>query len=174
MISPIPPIIWFCGLPSSGKSTLSIALRDALKALGQTVCVLDGDALRHGVCNDLGFSDEDRSENLRRAAHLAALLSDQGHRVIAAFVTPKEIHRELIRSILGDRLFLVHVDCPLSVCQTRDVKGLYQRAATQTMQGLTGPQDPFEPCKTADLVLRSDQRDVDACLRAILDQPGVA
>ena len=138
-------VTWLFGLPSSGKTTLAHALCGHLRASGHLTTLLDGDELRSGLCADLGFSDQDRAENLRRAAHVAAWLADQGHRVVCAFVTPTQELRSLISGILGPRLQLVHVDCPLEICAARDVKGLYARAATRQMEGLTGPQAPFQP-----------------------------
>jgi adenylylsulfate kinase len=146
-------VLWFFGLPSSGKTTIARALRDHFQATGRSVVLLDGDDL----CSDLGFSDADRSENLRRAAHIAQLLSRQGHTVICAFVAPKEHHRALLRQILGDNVFLVHIDCPLNVCMARDVKGLYAKAAARQMTGMTGSQDTFEPPVQADLVLQTGE-----------------
>lgn len=137
-------VIWLYGLPCSGKTTLATALRDHLLAAGQPAVLLDGDDLRSGMCADLGFSDADRSENLRRAAHMAALLVKQGQTVVCAFVTPKEHHRALVRQILGLRVSLIHIDCPLDVCVSRDVKGLYAKAAAREMTGMTGTQDGFE------------------------------
>ncbi len=154
-------VIWLFGLPSSGKTTLASSLRDSLRAEGRMVCLLDGDTLRAGVNNDLGFSDDQRAENLRRSAHIALLLAEQQITVIAAFVTPKEIHRELVQSIIGpDKLRLVHVNCPLDVCVARDVKGLYARALSNRMSSMTGVQDTFEPPAAADLTLPTHEMTV--------------
>ncbi|MBL9133900.1 MAG: adenylyl-sulfate kinase [Verrucomicrobiaceae bacterium] len=162
------PILWLFGLPSSGKTTLATALRDHFRAQNRPVIVLDGDELRSGLCADLGFSDEDRRENLRRAAHLARLLAAQGNTVICAFVTPKEHHRALVRDILGSQVALIHIDCPLAVCTARDVKGLYARAAARQMQGLTGPQDAFEPPPGDSLVITTTAEGVDKSLQRLL------
>lgn len=162
------PVLWLFGLPSSGKTTLSRALRDHLQAAGTSVALLDGDELRSGLCADLGFSDADRCENLRRAAHLAKILADQGSMVICAFVTPKEHHRELVRQILGDRVSLIHVDCPLEVCIARDVKDLYAKAAAQKMTGMTGTQDGFEAPVRTDLVIRTDNATIPHALGQLL------
>jgi len=104
------PVLWLFGLPSSGKTTLARALCDYWQSTGCQAVLLDGDELRSGLCADLGFNDDDRSENLRRATHLARLLSDQGHQVVCAFVTPKEHHRALVRQILGEAVHLVHIN----------------------------------------------------------------
>lgn len=161
-------ILWLFGLPCSGKTTLATALRDHLQAAGHSVVLLDGDDLRSGLCADLGFSDADRSENLRRAAHVADLLARQGHTVVCAFVTPKEHHRALVRQILGPRVSLIHIDCPLDVCVVRDVKGLYARATAGQMQGMTGTQDAFEQPQDADLTVQTQDSTVADALARLL------
>lgn len=153
-------VFWLFGLPSSGKTTLAKALRDHLQAAGKPVILLDGDELRSGLCADLGFSDADRRENLRRAAQLAKLLAGQGSTVICAFVTPKEHHRQQVRQILGEQLRLIHIDCPLAVCIARDVKGLYAKAAAQQMTGMTGTQDDFEAPQESFFSVRTDLLEV--------------
>lgn len=168
------PVLWLFGLPSSGKTTLSRALRDHLQAAGRPVILLDGDDLRSGLCADLGFSDADRCENLRRAAHLAKLLADQGHTVVCAFVTSKEHHRDLVWQILGEHVRLIHIDCPLEVCIARDVKGLYAKAAAQQMTGMTGTQAGFEAPVRTDLVIRTGNATVPQAfehLMAALKEP---
>jgi adenylyl-sulfate kinase len=161
-------VLWLYGLPSSGKTTLSRAVAATLRSAGQPVCVLDGDELRSGLCADLGFSDADRAENLRRAAHLARLLAAQGFIVIAAFVTPRESHREIVREILRKDVRLIHVACPLSVCEARDVKGLYHRARQQSLSDMTGVQAPFEhPSPDAPRV-QTDELSVDAASATLI------
>lgn len=165
-----PRVLWLFGLPSAGKTTLARAVAEALRDQGRTVCILDGDEMRSGVNADLGFSAEDRSENLRRAAHIAKLLAGQGHTIIAAFVTPKEANRALVRGILDTTgLRLVHVDCPLDVCVGRDVKGLYAKASQKKMQGMTGTQDPFEPPQDVDLTISTNVIDIAQSARLLLD-----
>ncbi len=152
-----PRIIWLFGLPSAGKTTLAREVASRLRARGQPVCILDGDEMRSGINADLGFTDADRAENLRRAAHIAKLLAGQGFVVVAAFVTPKEGHRALVRRILnGSGLCMVHVDCPLDVCVDRDVKGLYARASENRMNGMTGVQDPFEVPAEPDITIHTN------------------
>jgi adenylyl-sulfate kinase len=162
------PVLWLLGLPSSGKTTLSLALRDHLQASGTPVILLDGDDLRAGLCADLGFSDADRSENLRRAAHIARLLTQQGNTVICAFVTPKEHHRALVRQILGEHVRFIHIDCPLDVCVARDVKGLYAKAAAQHMSDMSGTQDGFETPTNVQMSIRTDQMRIDEAVSSIL------
>ena len=162
-------VFWLFGLPASGKTTLASGLRDSLRSEGYQACLLDGDRLRAGVNEDLSFSGEHRSENLRRAAHVALLLAEQHMLVIAAFVTPMEAHRELVRNIISpEKLRLVHINCPLDVCVARDVKGLYARALANRMQGMTGIQDSFEPPVSTDLSLPTHQMDVAAAAACLL------
>ena len=163
------PVLWLFGLPSSGKTTLAKALRDHLQSTGLQAVLLDGDELRSGLCADLGFGDADRSENLRRAAQLARLLAAQGLRVVCAFVTPKEHHRNLVRGILGESARLIHIDCPLDVCISRDVKGLYAKAAAGKMAGMTGSQDEFEPPRHPDAVIPTHKMTVPEAI-AVLGQ----
>jgi adenylylsulfate kinase len=162
------PVLWLFGLPSAGKTTISHALRDHLQAAGRNVILLDGDELRSGLCSDLGFSDADRCENLRRAAEMAKLLAEQGHAVICAFVTPMEHHRELVRQILGPLVCLIHVDCPLEVCVTRDVKGLYAKAADRRMSDMTGTQAAFERPATVSTVIQTHATRVNQAVRRLV------
>jgi len=167
-------VLWLFGLPSAGKTTLAGALAEELRKQGHNVCLLDGDELRKGPCQDLGFSDEDRAENLRRAAQMALAHVEQGSTVVAAFVTPKDKHRALVRDILGDKVRLIHVDCPLEVCMERDVKGLYAKARNGELQGLTGVQDPFERPKNADLRVPTGQLPLEKCVELVMERFGPA
>jgi adenylyl-sulfate kinase len=154
-------VVWFYGLPCSGKTTLACALRDALEKQGHRICMLDGDVLRTGLNSDLGFSDSDRCENLRRAAHVTSLVVDLGLIVIAAFVTPAKHHRTLVRKVLeSQQLLMVHVDCPLEVCMERDVKGMYAKAKAGQMHNMTGLQDTFEAESENVLILRTENTSV--------------
>src|SRR5512139_3457271 len=120
--------IWFTGLSASGKSTLSEILKVVLETRGISVVLLDGDVLRQGLNRDLGFSEQDRTENLRRAGEVAKILSDIGHTVIAAFITPLESVRKSLRALFAEGEFVeIFLDCPLDVCESRDPKGLYRR-----------------------------------------------
>lgn len=165
-----PRIIWLFGLPSAGKTTLAREVARRLRARGQAVCILDGDEMRSGINADLGFTDADRAENLRRSAHIAKLLAGQGLVVIAAFVTPKEAHRALVRRILnGSGLCMVHVDCPLDVCVDRDVKGLYAKASENRMNGMTGVQDPFEAPAEPDITIHTNALSVNESAARIVE-----
>jgi bifunctional enzyme CysN/CysC len=149
--------VWFTGLPSSGKSTIASALEQHLVARGRNAYRLDGDNLRHGLNGNLGFSAEDRAENVRRTAHVARLFADAGTIAIASLVSPYESDRAAARSA-HDELELdfveVFVDTPLEECERRDPKGLYAKARSGEITGFTGIDDPYEPPENADIVIR--------------------
>ncbi len=154
--APIVPghVFWLMGLSGAGKSTLADALVDALRRRAVPVLVLDGDALRGGLCRGLGFSDADRLENLRRAAEAARLGADSGLCVAASFITPLETHRGMIREIVGpSRISIVFANAPLEVCRQRDVKGLYARADAGGVPLMTGLGSRFESPAQPDLAL---------------------
>lgn len=152
---------WLTGLPAAGKTTLAEALASALQADGRPACVLDGDELRHGLCRDLGFSDVDRAENMRRVAEVAALLNRVGMHAIVALVSPTRDGRDTARGIVGAQRFIeVHVATPLAVCRQRDPKGLYARAAHDQTLGLTGVQAPYEPPLSPELVIDTSRQPV--------------
>ncbi|HVU16371.1 MAG TPA: adenylyl-sulfate kinase [Candidatus Didemnitutus sp.] len=160
---------WLFGLSGAGKSTLAGRLAAALRAEGRVVLALDGDVLRHGLCHGLGFSDEDRAENLRRAAETARLGLDSGLCVVASFITPLERNRAAVRATAGaERIALVHVDAPLEVCRTRDVKGLYARAAAGQVPQMTGLSSAFEPPRQADLVLATGTETVEFSVQRLV------
>ena len=146
-------VFWIFGLSGAGKSTMATALIAKLRSEHFPVLALDGDALRSGLCRGLGFTDADRTENLRRAAEVARLGADSGLCVIASFITPLEVHRQLIRQIVGpDRISLIYADAPLEVCRLRDVKGLYARARAGDVPQMTGISSSFEVPTQTDLV----------------------
>jgi len=142
-------VIWLFGLSGAGKTTLSRLLSDKLEGHGQRVVQLDGDELRAGLNSDLGFSGEDRTENIRRASHIARLLAAQNILCIGSFITPLDAHRQLISEIVGNELLLVYLNCPVSECERRDVKGLYQKARERLIPNFTGISASFEPPGTA-------------------------
>jgi adenylyl-sulfate kinase len=148
--------VWFTGLPASGKSTIAAAVEARLLAEGHGAYVLDGDNLRHGLNGDLGFSADDRAENVRRTAEVAALLADAGVLVLVALVSPYRADRAAARAV-HDRLGLpfleVHVATSLEECERRDPKGLYARARAGELQHLTGVDDPYEPPLDPDVVV---------------------
>lgn len=147
-------VFWLLGLSGAGKSTLARSLADSLRAEGRPVLTLDGDRLREGLCAGLGFSDEDRAENLRRAAEVARLATESGLTVVAAFITPREENRAEVARVVGEeRIRFVHVAAPLEVCRSRDVKGLYAREAAGEVREFTGVSSPFEIPLSAHLTL---------------------
>ncbi|MBU1308108.1 MAG: adenylyl-sulfate kinase [Gammaproteobacteria bacterium] len=147
-------VIWFTGLSGSGKSTVANALEQALVAQGKHTYLLDGDNVRHGLCADLGFSAEDRTENLRRVGAVAGLMVDAGLLVLSAFISPYRNQRELVKSFIAPGKFIeVHIATPLEVCEQRDVKGLYKKARAGQISQFTGISDPYEAPEHADLVL---------------------
>ncbi|WP_035871186.1 sulfate adenylyltransferase subunit CysN [Cucumibacter marinus] len=149
-----PKIVWFTGLSGSGKSTVANLVEKRITAEGKHTYVLDGDNVRHGLNKDLGFTDDDRVENIRRVAEVAKLMADAGLIVLVSFISPFRNERRMAREIAGDIEFVeVFVDTPLEVCEARDPKGLYARARKGEIKNFTGIDSPFEPPERADLVL---------------------
>ncbi len=145
-------LVWFTGLPGAGKSTIAAAVEADLHGRGHATYLLDGDNLRHGLCSDLGFSAEDRRENLRRVAEVAALMVDAGLFVMAAFVSPSAEDRARVAGRLGDDHWLeVHVATPLEVCEGRDPKGHYAKARRGDLTSFTGVSAPYEAPAAPDL-----------------------
>ncbi|MGA1932841.1 adenylyl-sulfate kinase [Arcobacter sp. YIC-464] len=151
-----PLIIWFTGLSASGKSTLANALEVKLFKKGFKTYLLDGDNLRHTLNSDLGFSDSDRIENIRRVSHLSQILVDSGLIVITAFISPFEKEREFARSLVKEDEFIeVFVDTPLEVCEKRDPKGLYKKARAGEVKNFTGVDSNYEVPKKPEIILRN-------------------
>ena len=167
--SQTPMCIWFTGLPGSGKSTLALALERRLQALGRHAYVLDGDALRTGLNRDLGFSPEDRAENIRRAAEVAKLMVDAGLIVICAFISPFTAERRFARSILAPGEFLeVYLDTPRATCEARDPKGHYAKARRGELPNYTGIDGSYQAPQAPELQLDTGLLSVDDCLERIL------
>jgi adenylylsulfate kinase len=163
-------VFWIFGLSGAGKSTMATALIGALRSQNVSVLVLDGDELRNGLCRDLGFSDIDRTENLRRAAEVARLGANSGLCVIASFITPLDAHRRLVAEIInGSRLSLVFADAPLEVCRRRDVKGLYAKAQAGQIAQMTGISSSFERPSRTDLTLATSTVTPSASARLLID-----
>lgn len=164
--------IWFTGLPASGKSTVAVAVERALVESGRVAYLLDGDNLRHGLSDDLGFSPGDRTENIRRVGHLTRLLADAGVVALASLVSPLKSDREIARE-LNDAAKLpfieVHVATSLEECQRRDPKGLYARARSGELKGLTGVDAPYEPPEDADLVIDTTGADLDDLVAQVIE-----
>jgi len=153
-----PCVVWFTGLSGSGKSTVANALEQKLHSEGRHTYLLDGDNVRHGLCRDLGFTDADRVENIRRVAEVARLMADAGLIVIASFISPFAREREMARLAVGDVLFIeVFVDTPLAVCEARDPKGLYKKARAGELQNFTGIDSAYEAPSRPEITLRAGE-----------------
>ncbi|AXQ21859.1 adenylyl-sulfate kinase [Acinetobacter wuhouensis] len=163
--------IWLMGLSGAGKSTIAQCLIEKLRATQQICFGLDGDQLRAGLNRNLGFSEQDRSENLRRAAELCKLLNHDGITVVAAFITPLEKDRTLLKSIIGaEDFFEIHIATPLEVCEQRDVKGLYQKARLGLIENFTGITASYEVPQSPFLTINTVGLDVDQCAIQILNK----
>jgi adenylyl-sulfate kinase len=167
--------VWMTGLPASGKSTVAAAVEARLLADGRSAYVLDGDNLRHGLNGDLGFSAEDRAENVRRTAEVSALLADAGVVVLVALVSPYRADRAAAR-VASERRGLpfveVHVATTLEECERRDPKGLYARARAGGLSGMTGVDDPYEPPESPDVVVGGGEPLEEAVARVLAALPG--
>jgi bifunctional enzyme CysN/CysC len=164
--------IWFTGLPASGKSTIAVAVERALVEAGQVAYLLDGDNLRHGLSDDLGFSAGDRTENIRRVGHLTRLLADAGVVALASLVSPLKSDREIARTLSAAAklpFIEVYVATSLAECEKRDPKGLYARARAGELTGLTGVDAPYEPPENADLVIDTAGADIDTQVAKVLE-----
>lgn len=170
MDTQLTKVIWFTGLSGSGKTTLATLLEQHLRQLGYHCCVLDGDVVRKGLNKDLGFSDADRRENIRRIAEVSKLMIDAGLIVIAAFVSPFEADRAMVREIVGPGFFEVFVDCPLEVCERRDTKGLYRKARSGEIKDFTGISSPYQEPKKPDVVLETDQLSAEESFKLLISQ----
>jgi bifunctional enzyme CysN/CysC len=168
--------IWFTGLPASGKSTLAVEIEALLIGAGRPALRLDGDNLRHGLNGDLGFSAEDRAENVRRTAHAAALLAEAGVVALTALVSPYKADRDVARAIheaAGVPFIEVWVSTGLAECERRDPKGLYAKARAGKLPGFTGVDAPYEPPEDADLEVDTEHDDGDAAVARLLETLGV-
>ncbi len=163
--------LWFTGMSGSGKSTLAHALEHELLRRGVSAYVLDGDRLRQGLNANLGFSREDRSENIRRVGEVAKLFTDAGQLVLAAFISPYRVDRAAVREIFDPGDFIeVFVDCPLETCEERDVKGLYRRARAGEVSEFTGVSAPYEPPERPEIVVRTHENALESCVDQLLDE----
>jgi adenylyl-sulfate kinase len=152
--------VWFTGLPASGKSTVAVALEAELVRAGRPAYLLDGDNLRHGISGDLGFSEADRAENIRRVGHVARMMADAGVVSLVSLVSPLAAERDRVRAVhaeAGLPFFEVWVSTPVEVCEQRDPKGLYARARRGELPGLTGVGAPYEPPASPELEVTLDQ-----------------
>jgi len=157
-------VVWLVGLSGSGKSTLARGLENALYQRGYLTKLLDGDNLRSGLNNNLSFTESDRLENIRRAAEVSKLFVDCGVITICSLISPTQEVRDMAVRIIGSaRYFEVFVNCPLEVCESRDVKGLYKRARAGEIRDFTGIDAPFEAPETPDLEIRTDRDTLEYC-----------
>ena len=164
-------VIWFTGLSGSGKSSLANGVALRLHALGNLVYVLDGDNVRHGLNKDLGFSEDDRSENIRRVGEVSKLFLDGGLIVLTAFISPFQKDRNHVRSLLPDGRFIeVYVKCSLDTCKSRDPKGLYKKAANGEIDNLTGISSPYEAPENPELTIENGEgRDLETNVELIVE-----
>lgn len=161
--------VWFTGLPASGKSTIAHHVEIELYQQGVSTLVLDGDNVRHGLCSDLGFSPEDRSENLRRIGEMLRLFVDAGLVVLTAFVSPIAKDRARLKESFHEGDFIeVFVDCPVEVCEERDEKGNYKKARAGIIQHYTGVSAPYERPQSPDLLIRSDEESIEEAVEKVL------
>jgi adenylylsulfate kinase len=161
--------IWFTGYSGSGKSTLAHALEKRLYDMNCRTFVFDGDNVRHGLCNDLGFSIKDRRENIRRITEMVKLFLDAGLIALTAFIAPFQKDRDIIKSHLGsDNYIEVYCDCPLYICEERDFKGIYKKARQGLIKDFTGISSPYEPPQSPDIVLQTGSQPIDACIEQLI------
>ena len=164
------PTVWLTGLSGAGKTSIALALAQALKAQGRAVALLDGDQLRHGLNRDLGFTPQDRHENIRRTAEVARLMNAAGLTVIAAFISPYRADRAMAADIIGAAHFIeVHVSTPLAECEARDPKGLYAKARRGEIKNFTGISAPFEAPAHPALVLDTSALSLEESVNKLLE-----
>ncbi len=162
-------VVWLTGLSGSGKSSIANQVNKKLYERSIQSYILDGDNIRHGLNADLGFKPEDRKENIRRIGEVAKLFADSGTIVLTAFISPYQEDRDRVRDIVESGDFLeVHVDCPLSECESRDPKGLYKKARNGEIKGFTGIDSPYEAPDSPELVLESNVYSVDECAEQLI------
>lgn len=162
-------ILWFTGLSGSGKSTLSSEVEQRLHAMGIRTYLLDGDNMRSGLSRNLGFSDEDRAENIRRVGEVAKLFVDAGIVVLAAFISPFDRERQFIRQLVNEgEYFEIFLKCPLEVCEKRDPKGLYRRARKGEIKNFTGLDSAYEAPADSDIKLETDMMTVSECSELVI------
>ena len=157
-------VLWMVGLSGSGKSTLAKGLENKLHEEGFHTMLLDGDNLRTGVNNNLGFSDKDRIENIRRAAEVSKLFANNGTVTICSLISPTNEIRQMASEIIGDKYFEVFVNCPIEICEERDVKGLYAKARKGEIKDFTGIDSPFESPEKPNVNIRTDIQDLETSL----------
>ena len=163
-------VLWFTGLSGSGKSTVANATEKMLHDMGIHTYILDGDNVRMGLNKDLGFAPEDRTENIRRITEVSKLFVDSGSLVLTAFISPYRKDRDNARSVIGDEDFIeVFVSADLSVCESRDPKGLYKKARAGEIKGFTGIDAPYEAPENPELVVHTDRHSIEECAHIVVN-----
>ena len=162
-------VVWFTGLSGAGKSTIAHSVEERLFQTGCLSYVFDGDNVRHGLCSDLGFSAEDRTENIRRIAEMCNLFVDASVIALTAFISPLHNDREMVRKLMGKDFIEVYCRCPIEVCETRDVKGLYKKARAGEIKDFTGISAPYEVPENPDLVIDTDKISLEKSVEQVMD-----
>ncbi|SHI29388.1 adenylyl-sulfate kinase [Clostridium intestinale] len=162
-------VLWFTGLSGSGKSTVASSLEKRLHDMGKLTYTLDGDNVRHGLNSDLGFSDEDRVENIRRIGEISKLFVDAGVITIATFVSPFREDRQNVRDLLGKDFVEIYIDCPIEVCEKRDPKGIYKKARAGEIKHFTGIDSPYESPINPEIVVSTHLNTLDECVDKLVD-----
>lgn len=165
-----PCVLWFTGLSGSGKSTIANAVEVELFKRGKKTYLLDGDNVRHGLNKDLGFSENDRVENIRRIGEISKLFVDAGLIVLTAFISPFKSDRQIAKSLLqNDEFIEIFIDTPLEVCEQRDPKGLYKKVRNGEIKNFTGIDSPYESPESAQIHINADKTSIDECVRIIIN-----
>ena len=163
-------VLWFTGLSGAGKSTLAHAVEEELHQRECLTFVLDGDNVRHGLCGDLGFKEEDRQENIRRVGEIAKLFVESGVIVLTAFISPFQSDRNRVRSMFPHTDFIeIYCDCSVDVCEQRDVKGLYQRARKGEIKDFTGINSPYEAPENPELIIKTDSLPLEESVEKVIE-----
>lgn len=162
-------VLWFTGLSGSGKSTVSVALEKEIHALGIRTYLLDGDNVRHGLNKNLGFSPEDRTENIRRIGEVGKLMSDAGVLTLSAFISPYQEDRDQVRALLEEDEFIeIYVKCSVDACEARDPKGLYKKARAGEIKGFTGIDAPYEEPVKPEITIETDKQSLEESVQVII------
>ncbi|MDQ0482439.1 adenylylsulfate kinase [Alkalihalobacillus hemicentroti] len=163
-------ILWFTGLSGAGKSTLSVAVEKELYSMGIHTYILDGDNVRHGLNNNLGFSPEDRTENIRRIGEVSKLFTDAGVMALTAFISPYREDRNMVRELVNkDEFIEIYVKCDLEECEKRDPKGLYKKARSGEIKGFTGIDAPYEEPSAPEVTVETDKQPLEKSVEQVID-----
>lgn len=163
-------ILWFTGLSGAGKSTIAGAVEQKLYEMGHHTYLLDGDNVRHGLNKDLGFSDDDRVENIRRIGEMSKLFVDAGLLVLTAFISPFRADRRMVRELVGKSEFIeIHMDTPIETCEQRDPKGLYEKARKGEIKNFTGVDSEYEAPEHAEITISTAELSIEECADVVID-----